>query len=265
MGAFESGSEFLAGVIAKLPAELQAQAKDLFSKPEAKDAVIIIGDGALARPDYSKAMNDLKAKETATQAKLDELNAWYEENKAALQEYVTIKPEYDDLKAKGPNPKPDPNPNPNPNPPTDPRKMVEEVLAEEGRSYVSLSAFIAGLSVKHLHMFGEPLDPMELVTNPKLGKPIVGQPGRVYSLQDAYNEKYGERVAAKAKEAEEKKFNDEVQKRLTEERAKLAGQPFPLRNEAPSVLDHIKDSAEHTLDTAVAEYDRLQMARSQST
>lgn len=262
MGAFESGSEFLAGVIAKLPAELQAQAKDLFSKPEAKDAVIIIGDGALARPDYSKAMNDLKAKELAVQEKLDNLDAWYEANKTALQEYVVIKPEYDELKVKGGGPvvkKEDPPTVP------DPRKVVEEVLAEEGRSYVQLSAYIAGLAVKHSHMFGEPLDPLELVNNPKLGRPVAGQPGRVYSLQDAYNEKYGERVAAKQKEAEEKRFNDEVQKRLTEERAKLAGQPFPLRNEAPSVLDHITDAAAHTVDTAVAEYDRLQAVRSQST
>lgn len=264
MGAFEDGQSFLAGVLAKISSpEKRAQVEAVLRDPEAKDAVTLVGDSVLARSDYSRHMDDLKAKETATQAKLDELNVWFEANKAALQEYVVIKPEYDELKAKGGTPPGTPPATPPATPPVDPRKVVEEVLAEEGRGYVNLSAYIAGLSVRHLHMFGEPLDPMELVANPKLGKPILGQPGRVFSLQDAYNEKYGERVAARAKEAEEKRFNDEVQKRLTEERAKLAGQPFPLRNEAPSVLDNMKP-AEHTLDTAVAEFERLQQARSQT-
>jgi hypothetical protein len=91
----------------------------------------------------------------------------------------------------------------------------------------------------------------------------------VFSLPDVYTAKYGERVAAKQKEADEKKFNDEVEKRLTTERTKLAGQPFPLRGDpSPSVLDVLatKDgAASHTLDTAVAEYERLQGARSAST
>lgn len=263
MGAFESGSDFLAGVIAKLPTELQAQAKDLFGKPEAKDAIILVGDGALRQPDYSKAMNDLQAKETELKTKLDNLNVWYGENNAALQDYLAIKPEYDSLKATPPKPG-DP-----PKPPADPRKLVEEILSEQGREYVALSAWLAGKAVEHLHQFGEPLNVMDLTADPRLGKPIAGQPGRVFSLPDVYTAKYGERVAAKAKEADEKKFNDEVEKRLTTERAKLAGQPFPLRGDAsPSVLDVLatKDgSAAHTLDTAVAEYERLQGARSQST
>lgn len=262
MGAYESGSEFLAGVIAKLPAELQPQAKALFERPEAKDAVVVVGDGALRQPDYSKAMNDLKAKDTELQEKLTNLNAWYAANKAALEEYVTIKPEYDALKTgEKPGEK-----KPGDSPPADPRKVVEEVLAEEGRSYVQLSAWLAGKSVAHLHMFGEPLDVLALTSDPRLGKPIVGQPGRVFSLQDAYDARYGEKVTAKAKEAEDKKFNDEVDRRLAAERAKQAGHPFPLRGDAsPSVLDVLetKDgAAAHTLDTAVAEYERLQQQRS---
>lgn len=258
MGAFESGQAFLAGVLAKLPTELQAQAKELFEKPEAKDALIVIGDGALARPDYSKAMNTLKENETALQAKLDNLTAWYTENEAALKEFVVIKPEYDRLKAGG---KPEEKPIPDA---VDPRKVAEDVLAEQGRDYIQLSAWLAAKAVEHLHAFGEPLPAMELVQDPRLGKPVPGQPGRVFSLQDVYASKYGERVSAKAKEAEDKRINDEVEKRLKEERAKL-GQPFPLRNDAsPSVLDvlNTKDGpAAHTLDSAVAEYERLTSAR----
>lgn len=263
MGAFESGNDFLAGVIAKLPAELQAQAKDLFGKPEAKDAIILVGDGALRQPDYSKAMNDLQTKETELKAKLDNLNAWYGDNKAALEEYLVIKPEYDTLKAAPPKPG-DP-----PRPPADPRKVVEEVIGEQGREFVQLSAWLAGKAVEHLHQFGEPLNVMELTADPRLGKPIAGQPGRVFSLPDVYTARYGDRVAAKQKEVDEKKFNDEVERRLAPERAKLVNQPFPLRGDpSPSVLDvlAIKDGpAGHTLDTAVAEYERLQGARSAAT
>jgi DNA repair exonuclease SbcCD ATPase subunit len=258
MGAFESGQAFLAGVISKLPAELQAQAKELFEKPEAKDAVVIVGDGALARPDYSKAMNELKTKETELTEKLGNLNTWYDENKAALEDYVAIKPEYDRLQTTPHVPPKDPPP------PADPRKLIEDVLSEQGPEFVRVSAWLAGITAKHQHMFGEPLDPVEIVSHPKLGKPIVGQPGRVFSLQDAYTEKYGERVAQKLNDAEEKKFNDEVEKRLGEERKKLGTQPFPLRHEAPSVLDVLatKDGpAAHTLDSAVAEYERLQQQR----
>jgi hypothetical protein len=267
MGAFESGQDFLAGVIAKLPAELQAQAKELFGKPEAKDAVIIVGDGAMRQPDYSKNMNDLATQKTELQAKLDNLTNWYTENKAALEEYVAIKPEYDTLKAKGNgNLPPDPT---KPNPPADPRKLVEEVVGEQGRDFVQLSAWLAGKAVEHLHLFGEPLNVMELTADPRLGKPVAGQPGRVVSLPDIYAAKYGERVAAKAKEAEDKKFNDEVDKRLAAKEAARAGQPFPLRGDSsPSVLDVLatkEGSAAHTVDTAVAEYERLQGARGSST
>jgi hypothetical protein len=264
VGAFESGQEFVAGVIAKLPAELQAQARELFGKPEAKDAVIIVGDGVLARPAYSKAMDDLKVKETELADKLANLNTWFAENKAALEEFVTIKPEYDELKAGAPNPKPTPDPKP-----VDPRAIAQEVVNEAAREAVNVSAWLAGKAVEHSHLFGEPLNVMEIVSDPRLGKPIAGQPGRVFSLQDAYSAKYGERVAVKVKEAEDKKFNDEVEKRMAVERAKLTGQPFPLRGDAsPSVLDVLatkEGPASHTLDSAVAEYERLQGVRSQST
>jgi hypothetical protein len=266
MGAFESGQEFLVGVIAKLPAELQTQAKELFGKPEAKDAVIIVGDGALARPDYSKAMNDLKTKETELTQRLENLNGWFADNKAALDEYLVIKPEYDTLKAAPP---PPPKPGDPPPAPVDPRKVAEEVLAQQGPDYLAVAAWFTDKAQEHKDLFGERLNTSEILANPKLGKPIAGQPGRVFSLQDAYTEKFGERVATKQKEIEEKKFNDEVEKRLAVERGKLAGQPFPLRGDAsPSVLDVLatKDGpAAHTVDTALAEYDRLQAARSSST
>lgn len=262
MGAFESGQAFLQSVLAKLPTELQGAAKDLFEKPEAKEALITIGDGALARSDYSKSMDTLKAKETELQEKLDNLTAWHDDNKAALAEYVVIKPEYDTLKA-GRKPG-DPDPTKPPVPPADPRAIVEEVLAAEGRNYVQISAWLSAKAVEHFHTFGTPLDVMSLASDPRLGKPIAGQPGRVVSLNDVYQEKFGPQLQEKAKAAEDKRIADLVEVKLKEERAKLVGHPYPLRDAAPSVLDVLstKDGpAAHTLDSAVAEYDRLQAAR----
>src|SRR5215510_3070249 len=91
MGAFEEGSSFVAGVLAKLPESLRAQVKDALEKPEAKDAVVLLGDGVLARADYSKHMDLLKAKETDLTSKWEELNDWYRANEAALKEYPTLK------------------------------------------------------------------------------------------------------------------------------------------------------------------------------
>src|SRR5262245_39744481 len=85
MGAFESGQSFVAGVLAKLPAELQTQAKAIFDKAEAKEAVTLIGDGALARSDYSRSMDTLREKEGALNEYYARLNHWYGDNKSALE------------------------------------------------------------------------------------------------------------------------------------------------------------------------------------
>ena len=263
MGAFEDGSSFITGVLAKLPAELRGQVQEALTKPEAKDAVIAIGDGVLARSDYSKHMDALKTKEGDLQTRFSELNNWYDVNKGALEDYKVIKPKYDVL-AKGATPPRSDDDPPPPREPVDIEKTVREVIEQEGRGYVEVSAFLASTGVRHYAMFNEPIDLQELTSNPKLGKPVVGQPGRVFSLLDAYTEKYGDRVAQKSKEAEDKRINDEVDKRVAEKLKGQVTQPFPLRGEAPSVLDVLttKDGpAQHTLDSAVAEYERLQGAR----
>src|SRR5262252_1525613 len=86
MGAFESGQSFIQGVLAKLPESQREAAKQIFESAEAKDAVTLAGDGALARSDYSKHMDSLRDKETALNEHYERLNQWYDVNKTALQE-----------------------------------------------------------------------------------------------------------------------------------------------------------------------------------
>lgn len=262
MGAFESGQSFLAGVLAKLPEGQRAQAEAVFNAAEAKEAVTLLGDGALARGDYSRHMDDLREKEQALTTYYTQLDGWYKDNQTALTEAR-------DVRARGGDPAAPAAASGSPGlqspamTPEQIRQIANDAINDAGRDYIAVSAFIATQGDWHRHVFGEPLDATELVNNPKLGRPIVGQPGRVYSLQDAYNEKYGARIHEKQQAAEEERFNAEVEKRLTERTRASASQPFPLRSES-SPLDvlSIKDGpASHTLDSAVAEYERLVAAK----
>jgi hypothetical protein len=258
MGAFESGQSFLAGVLAKLAPEQRAQAEAIFNAAEAKDAVLALGDGALARSDYSRSMDQMREKEAALNEYYTRLDGWYTENKAVLEQARA---------GGGPDPAPDPAPAAGAGgmiSASEARRIAEEAVNEAGRDYIAVTAFLTTQGSRHAYMFNEPLDMTELVANPKLGKPIIGQPGRIYSLQDAYNEKYGERLRAKYQEQEDKRINDEVDKRFSERlKQTTSTHPFPLRAESSplDVLQTKDGAAQHTLDSAVAEYERLVAAK----
>lgn len=270
MGAFEDGTSFLTGVLAKLPEGQRAQVKAAFEAPEAKEAVVLLGDSVLARSDYSKRMDDITKRDGELKAKLQETtdlytrnDAWYKTNEAALKEAKALREENDRLKADGGG---DDDRN---RPPVLDKKTIEqtidEMMSTREQGYVEVVSYMTDLSSSHQRLFGEPLNTRELLANPKLGKPILGQPGRVFSLQDAYQERFGEQIKTKQKEDHDKGIETEVQKRLQEERIKLHQQPYPLRGQiGPSVLDVLdtkEGSASHTLDTAVALYDTLQANR----
>jgi sulfur transfer complex TusBCD TusB component (DsrH family) len=292
MGAFESGQQFLAGVLSKLPAEQQAQAKAIFEAAEAKDAVSLVGDGALARSDYSRSMDQLREKEVALTDYYTRLNTWYADNQTALDQARQLasdprQAQLQPLQQQPQQPQPQqqyylqPNqlqPQPQPQLPYDPaalaaagnlsreeiRRIADDAVNEAGKDYIAVSAFLATQGARHSHLFGEPLDMNELIANPRLGRPIAGQPGRVYSLQDAYLERYGTRLMEKQKEAEDKRINDEVEKRLGDRiKQQTSVHPFPLRHESSplDVLSTKDGPAVHTLDSAVAEYERLVSAK----
>jgi sulfur transfer complex TusBCD TusB component (DsrH family) len=279
LGAFEDGQAFIAGVLAKITdPDARAQAKAVFDHAAAKDAVTLIGDGVLARADYSKHMDainkqdqELKAKLAETSTLYDRNSTWYQTNKAALEEYPTLKAELERLKTSGGGDDDDKDKDKGKPPVTVDKKTIEDtiremmdpLLSERERGYVDVVAFMQDTGFKHQQLFGAPLVMRELIANPKIGKPVLGQPGRVYSLQDAYDEKYGADVAKKAKEEHDKQIDTEVEKRLAE-RMKGTNMPFPLRGAAPSVLDVLdtkEGPAAHTLDTAVAAYESLQAGK----
>lgn len=253
MGALESGKSLVDLVLAKLPESLRAEAKKAFDAPEAKDAVILLGDSALARSDYSKAMDDLKTKQTELDDQIAavtedsrRLNGWWAENSpklksleeenAALKAGKTVPPKKDD-----------------PPPPSGLTKEdVDKILLERDRGYASVLAVTTALTAKHLKDFDEVLDVNELVE--------IATKGKV-SLTDAYEQKHADKLKAKAKAEDDARVKKLVDEQLAEERKKLAAQPFPLQNQTPAAIDILqqkdRDLSQYSAEAAAAEYERL--------
>lgn len=247
--ASDSGKAFLDQVLAKLPESLRDGVKTAFAAPEAADALTAVGDGVLARADYSRAMDDIKAKETTLTSDYDNLNAWYTENKDRLGKVESLEQQIAKLQGQPP---------PKPVDPVVPagltREDVDKILLERDKGYARVLGLTTQVAARHLRVFGEEPDMQGVIE-------IATKKG--LSLEDAYREKYSDQLAEKAKAAEHDRVEKLVTERLAEERKKQAEHPFPLRNASPSVLDVLeqKDRPAHDVDSAVAEYERLQAAR----
>lgn len=259
MSAYDAGKSFLAGVLARLPESQRAQAQAIFEAPEAKDALTTLGDGTLARADYSRQQDALAEKQRQFDALYQQNQDWYQKNEAALREYTQIKPEYDALKASGGVRPPTP-----PTAPTfgetDARKIAEDLVNQAAVDAIGISAWTSTKAVEHFQTFGEVLPTQELL-NAAMAARRAGQAD--VTLDTVYQQKYGDRLREKATAAEQARFEQEVQKRLAEERGKGGTLPFPTRTEA-SPLDTLGQAptpGQYGVDAAVAEYYRLQQAK----
>lgn len=270
MGAYESGQAFLAGVFAKLPEEQRAQVEAAFNDPKARDAVVVLGDGTLARSEFSRRMDEAAQREREAQALYDANEAWFRTHKPVIDEYQQIKPEYDRLKASGAgaggtgHPLDPQRPQQPPAAPTFDQaaiqKLIQEQIGAAASDVVGIGAWTARRSVEHFQRFNEVLPVDKLVADTIAAR----QKNPTLTLDDTYNAQYGERLTALAQKAEDERINKLVQERLAAERASAGHLPFPVRTEA-SVLDTIGKAPEagaYGVDAAVAEYTRLQAARS---
>lgn len=256
--ALESGKAFIESVLAKLPESVRDQARAAFTAPEAADALTVVGDGVLARSDYSKSMDDLKAKEQQLVEDYTRLNTWYDGAKDRLAKVETLEEQIARLSGQQP-----------PTPPADPirhpakeepvsgltKEEFAAAMEERDRAYAGVMALSNRLTAQHLRDFNEVLDTDALIAYAR---------AKSVDLKTAYDQVHAEKIAAKAqqsKDAEIAKLRQEIEAQVRKE----VGQPYPIRNAAPSVLDILDtktDSpANHTVDTAVAEYERLQAAR----
>lgn len=252
--ALDSGKAFVEQVLAKLPESLRDAARTAFAAPEAADALTTVGDGVLARSDYSRLMDEVREKEAAITEDYTKLNGWYETNKSRLGQVETLEAEIARLQGKPPVTTPPPTQS------TTPSGLsmddLNKVLEDRDRNYAGVLAYTTSLATKHLRDFNEVLDVQAVIDNATKTRT---------SLDASYKTLYAEKLTTKARAEEDARINKQVEERLAERLKGQGDQPFPLRNQSPSVLDilHAKDdsTANHNLDSAVAEYERLQSAR----
>jgi len=249
--ALDTGKSMLDGILAKLPESLRDSARTAFAAPEAEAALTELGARTLAQSDYSRMADELKEQQEAITADYERLNGWYAQQETKLKTFDQIAAENARLKGGVPPPKKDDAPPPSVG-------LTEEDftkrLNERERAAATYFNATNRMAIEHLQRFGEVLD------LDALGK--FSESKRI-NIFEGYQQQFADRLAAKAKEADDARVNKLVEDRLTEERRKQQEQPFPLRGQAPSVLDVLAEKdgpAKHTLDTATALYEQLQSA-----
>ena len=262
MGALDTGKSLAEQILAKLPEGLRGSVKAAFDAPESVEALTLLGDSAMARSDYSrqsdeirKKTEDLDALNAQVQGDYQNLKTWYAQNQAKLQEFDTIKPEYERLKGGTPNPNPNPNPNPVPAKGLS-QEDVDKLLQERDAGYARVLAVTTTLATKHLRDFNEVLDVNALVEHASKHRVALFDPR---AETDAYRAIHGEKIAAKAKAEADADIEKRVQERLAQER-RSQQQPYPVRGQEPSVLDTLEQpdrQNRYTVDTAVARYEEL--------
>jgi hypothetical protein len=257
----EAGKTFLAGVLAKLPENLRGNAEALFG-----DATFqtVIGDGTLAQSEFSRLTNelqtqqqeletrrqDVEGREASVEKWHGELTTWYDANKELVKK----------AKEGGDGVKPNGNPNPNPGAGGTPPggftpEQMEERIAQERAGYLNFAVDQNDLQREHFSKFGEFLDLRPLLMHKDVA--AMGLRG-VYGL--VHKERL-EKHATDAQAAHDKKVADEAVAKFRTEQASL---PYvaPTGAGSGSPLDALTTTkADSLVDTAVAEYNRLQIER----
>lgn len=255
------GSTFLAEVIGKLPAALQAQAKTIFDAAEAAPAIEHVGNGALRQSDYSRTLTDAQAKVTEVETWKGSLDTWFESKKTDLEELAarragTFRATGDPVDPAKPAPVV---------PPVDTsafvsRKDFESVMDQTERGAVAFFSELNRLGLQHYQQFNEVLDTEALMKDPRLSKGV--------SLREVYQDLHKEQIAAKAKaasDAAEAQIRKDEREKVQRE---MAGSqhPYPVRGNEPSTLDALEVPADKrpavaSVDDMAAELARLGGAR----
>lgn len=250
--ATDSGKAFIEAVLAKLPENLREGARAAFTAPEAADALTAVGDGVLARADYSRSKDELDARKVQLDNDYQRLNGWYTEHEQIFNDHDRLVAENRSLKA-GVVPPVDTRVTPQPDPKLLDRdtfnKEMNDLQTQAGRYFNTVTK----LAARHLRDFNEVLDADELADF-AMGKKI--------GIVDAYELKFKDQLDARKQAAEDARINKLVDERYATRMKDQQTQPFPVRGAEPSVLD-VLDSKEdapskHTLDTATALYESLQ-------
>lgn len=259
--ALESGKSFADQILAKLPENLRDQAKTVFTAAEASDALTLLGDGVLARSDYSKQLDDLREKQKTLNEDYTNLTAWYDKQKTTLARAAELEAENARLRGRSADDDDDPfAARRRPDPAAVPgitEDVLLKTLEDRERAAARYLNATTKLATEHLQTFGEVLDLDAVTAHAEKTRTPLGA---------AYQDLFRERLAEKSKAAEDARINKEVETRLA---AKLAERqstpPYPIRGADAAPIDILSlDAAQrpkHDVDSAVAEYERLTAAR----
>jgi|SRR5688572_13055417 len=265
----DAGKTFLAGVLAKLPVEVRGNVEALMADPT---FVTTIGEGTLAQQEFSRLTNELATTrtelETQTAALAEreagleswhgELNTWYGANKQLVEEANAAR------KANGGKPPvaaPAGGPAGNGNPPASglTEEQLEQRISQERAGFLGFQRDQNLLMRQHFTLFGEVLDIEPLLTHKQVGE--LGLQG-VYQL---VNKERLDKARTEAQAAHDKKVADEAVAAYATKQAQMPYMP-PTGVGSGSPLDALKVGTPDALvDTAVAEYNRLQLERAGGT
>lgn len=195
--AATAGKSFIQQLAEKLPDAKRAAFLSTFDGEET--ALQTVGDSVLARSDYSRAMNDLKAVEAKQ-------TQWWKDNQPLLELGAKAKDAgWSPENPGGGNP-PDPNGNRSGITPEDVTKLLDEREAGAAAFFATLS----GLQMQHFTTFGEVLDSRQLMAD------AVADPQR-RGLQHAYQTRFADRLTAKAKEKDDQAFEARYKERFAQD------------------------------------------------
>lgn len=246
--ALDAGKEFLAGVLAKLPESVRGQVETAFNDPQAADALVAIGSGALAQSDINRKYQEIQTKQAELDAAIATAQEDYQKN---VDWYKTTSAELETLRAAARGHTPPP-PAPPPAAPTGlSREDIDKILAERDQGYAGVLGLATTLAAQHLKNFGEVLDGNELINFAKEKR---------LPLAEAYKQKFSEQITAKAQAEEKARIDKLVEERLQAERRNHQ-QPFPIRSQEPSVLDVLEAKERPATPDPYDFYQSLQAGR----
>ena len=251
----EAGQKFLDELLAHVPADRQAAAREALA---GTPAVRELGAGYLRQSDYSRSMDEARQVQERAQAWHQELDAWYAANASKIA-------------APAATPGTPGTPAATPGSPIQSpaatlastgltREEVAAMLAEREQAAVSAIVHTNQLSSRHFATFKEPLDIAGLMADPDMPK---------LGLLGVYDKHYKAKHDALAKQAEDARIEALVQERLAAVRR--TPMPYPTGPAEPSALDALERAlanppdptkpvtppvaSSSVVDAAVAEYE----------
>lgn len=230
----EYGKKYLEKLLSHVPEEQRATVLEALSSEAVQEAA---GEDVLRQEDYSREMNTTVAeKQAAAQERIQaarlqqQLNDWYQENKAALDEYVEMKKRgVDD--------------NENPAPKIDMSKYVDKDLMERtiaaqlnqfGQGALQVAALLPRLALRHYKDFNEELDTDALIQH--------SRNSRIPLDKGAYEDFIKDKLETK-READINKRIKDAREEGRSAALRESNIPYPVGGEEPSTMSPLFESA----------------------